>query len=230
MKVFTIKEFSEADSLVERLYEIIHEADEPNEGMLSTQGILLSKELVEKLWRPWQKTVRRNPAMRAISGTEDDITNVLLLLIEKFTPPSGLSFSKYPDWQVRNPQKSFDDWMCIVVANVVRDYARTLSRQPSTRALRLDHEPSPKRFLNEYMRSPISQRLSIRPPYTAKETVRKLLEHASTSLRGEQLRALAMWLEGGSFVEIGEALCCSGDEGRKLLRAAIAHLRRQFSS
>ena len=187
-----------------------------------------SKELVERMWPTWQRLVRRSPALRAVVGNDDDVTNIVLTLIEKITPPDGRALASYPSWQARYPEKQFDDWMRIVTANAVRDYVRALKRRPRTH-LSLDLSMSSTRLLNEFLRSSVSHQLSTRPPYTSKETVRQLLEFASQHLKETQVRALDLWLEGTDFQDMGRELGCDAASSRRHLRAALAQLRRKFA-
>jgi hypothetical protein len=115
--------------------------------------------------------------------------------------------------------------MRIVAANLVRDYVR---EQMGSRRANLD-EPSPKRILNEFSMSPALDELGVRPPMTAAQTARELLDFARTRLSPLQLRALALWLEGTSFDPMDQELEVAAGEGRKLLRAAVAVLRRHFA-
>lgn len=188
-----------------------------------------SYELIERLWPLWLRQVRGAPALRAMAGTDDDVTNIVVRLVEKLSPPDGRSLSSYPAWQRKNPDKAFEDWIRIVTANAVRDYVRELKRSPDCSTSLDDERISPQRILNEYLRSSVSGALSVRPPFTAKETARKLLEHARAWLREEQWSALRLWLAGSSFLEIAEGERCTSDEARKRVRSALALLRRQFS-
>jgi hypothetical protein len=116
--------------------------------------------------------------------------------------------------------------MRIVTKNAVRDFARTrLGPRPQSPG-----EPSRKRLLNEFASSPLVEELGVRPPLTAAQTARELLEFARARLSTPELRILSAWLEGASFDEIADDERLSPDEARKAVRAAIATLRRHFAA
>jgi hypothetical protein len=114
-----------------------------------------ARDLIGVLWPMWLRLVKASPAMRGMQATDDDVANVLLRLVEKIK--NGRSLGLYAPWRERNPDKSFADWVRIVTANAVRDYVKFHSRRPR---LELDGDEgtvaSPKRVLNEFMRSPAS--------------------------------------------------------------------------
>jgi hypothetical protein len=118
--------------------------------------------------------------------------------------------------------------MHIVVANAIRDHVRTTlgeSKAPRTDAL------SVKRLLNEFAASPALKELGVRPPITAAQTARQMLEFAERRLPPDQYLALTHWIDGASFAEIeaelGEA---APGQAQRLVRAAVATLRRHFSA
>jgi DNA-directed RNA polymerase specialized sigma24 family protein len=108
----------------------------------------------------------------------------------------------------------------------MRDYLRaqlgTRSKNPV--------DVSAKALLNEFVAMEGIEESGERPERTKAELVRKLLEYAVEHLPTAQVGALARWLEGQSAQEIGAALAVPADEAQRLLRAAIAALRRQFVS
>jgi DNA-directed RNA polymerase specialized sigma24 family protein len=70
----------------------------------------------------------------------------------------------------------------------------------------------------------------MRPPVTAQETARELLEFACEHLEPDQTQALDLWLQGASFEDLASAQSSSPEAARRVLRAAIARLRRQFGT
>jgi hypothetical protein len=68
-----------------------------------------------------------------------------------------------------------------------------------------------------------------RPPITAAQTARQLLEFARARLPADQLAALEQWVGGASFEEIQADLgLTDAVEARKKVRAACETLRRHF--
>jgi len=184
-----------------------------------------SRALVEHLWPSWVGMVRGSRSLGERSCTEDDIHDIVAKLVEKFSRADGRALKLFAPWSARNPGKTFADWMRIVTKNAVRDFVRAkLGPRPQS-----PNEPSRKRLLNEFASSPLLEELGVRPPLTAAQTARELLEFASARLSTPELRMLAAWLEGSSFDEIAESEGLSSDEARKVVRAAIATLRRHFA-
>ncbi len=178
--------------------------------------------LIEHLCPHWLRMLRSRPALAALGGHEDHVEAVMAALVAKIGRPRGRGLLRYPPWRQAHPDKDFADWIRIVTANAARDYVR--AHQGGSAA-----EPGVKRLLNEWSRSPLIDRLGIRPPITAAQTARQLLEFARAELPAEQWRALELWLEGSDFVEMGRRLALEPDAARRLVRAAVATIRRQFA-
>lgn len=59
---------------------------------------------------------------------------------------------------------------------------------------------------------------------------RRIVEYARDHLPEDQLAVLAGWLEGASFAEVASELQLADTRAaERLLRAALARLRRQFA-
>ncbi len=187
------------------------------------------RDLTAELWPFWHHLVRTSRAMGPLSRSEDHIRDVLTTLVEKISPEGGTALGLYPAWRAQNEGKTFEDWIRIVTAFTVRDFVRkSLGRS----RLKDPDVPSPKRLLNEFVTSPVADdpRLSTRPAFTAAQTARQLVEWAEGRLPQEQMRALILWMEGAELDEIGDELTNGDTEaGKKLVRAAVAVLRRQFA-
>jgi len=182
------------------------------------------RELVERLWKSWIAQARASRSMGTLARSDDHVLEVATRLAEKIGRKGAHALKLYGHWQERNTEKGFDDWMHIVVANVVRDYVREqLGREPADRS-----EPSAKRLMNEFAESTGLETTGVRPPFTAKETARQLLEFAAKHLPEEQLRALGLWLEGSAPEELDQELGTPPGRGRDLMRAAVAALRNEF--
>jgi DNA-directed RNA polymerase specialized sigma24 family protein len=163
--------------------------------------------------------------MGSFAKGEDHVHNVVVRLVEKIGRPDGRGVHLYPPWRSVHPDRTFADWMRIVVTNEIRDYVRSKVGSASSSP----EEPSVKRFLNGLASSPALEHLGVRPPITAAQTARQILEFGASHLPDAQLRALSLWLEHATFEEIGRDLGVPPDAARKLLRAAIAVLRRHFA-
>jgi uncharacterized protein (DUF2267 family) len=166
--------------------------------------------------------------MGSFARSEDCVRDVLANLVQKLGEDGARRLRTFPDWHARNPDKTFEDWARIVAANAIRDYVRTQLGAAATS----EGEPLPsaKRLLNEFSMSPRLDELGFRPPVTAAQAARQLLEYAEAHLPPAQCQALGAWLDGSTFEEIE---CDLGleepGEAKRLVRAAIAVLRRRFA-
>jgi hypothetical protein len=186
------------------------------------------RDLVETLWPVWMGLVRGSRAMASLARSEDDVHDVVLKLVEKVNRGGGRTLGRYRPWREQHPDKTFEDWMGIVVASSIRDHLR--GRLGPTRAPASPDDPSVKRLFNEFACSPALEQLGKRPPMTAAQTARQLLEFARTRLPLDQYDALTCWIDGATFSEIEEELGVEEPDGaRKLVRAGIAALRRHFA-
>jgi hypothetical protein len=187
------------------------------------------RALVAHLWPFWQHAVRTSRALGPLARSEDTVHDVVAALVEKLGPEAGAALGLYPAWRAANPDRTFEDWIRIITAYAVRDYVRRALGRGKTKDPEL---PSPKRLLNELATSPLADdpALAVRPSMTMAQTARQLLAWAEGRLAKDQLRALMMWMEGAEVDEIGEEMCAGDAEAaRKLMRAAVAVLRRHFA-
>lgn len=191
------------------------------------------KELTLHLWPHFQALVRASRAMGNMSKSDDHVHNVLTNLVDKLGTDGGRAITQFPRWKEQNAGKTFTDWIRIVTSYTVNDYVRAaLGRRKQASAPSEDPMPSIKRLLNEFASAPVSEDLygSNRPPFTAAQTARQLLDYAETALAPDQMKALSQWLDGASFEEMDAELKLEEDGSKKLVRAAIAVLRRRFAA
>lgn len=181
--------------------------------------------LIERLWPAWLQMIAADRSMRSLHSSEDDIRTVAIGLVEKLQKRQGHTLHLYRLWLERHPSKDFSDWMRIVTKNAVRNHvAARLGSAPR------DDGPSPKRLLNEYSSSKLLEEIRVTPKITASQTARELLEFAEVHLPAGQRRALTLWLQGMTFDDIALDLGVQPGEALRLQRAAVASLRREFSS
>ena len=185
------------------------------------------RTLLERLWPVWTQMVRSSRSMGSFAQSDDHVDAVVGRLIEKIARPDGRALRSYLDWQAAHGEQTFADWIRIVTKNAVRDHLRD---QLGTGKPAPAGEPSVKRLLNEFAVSPVlkSEEPGHRPPVTAAQTARELLEFAASRLPEGHLRALRQWLDGASFEEIGGAEGEPSAEARRKVRSGIAVLRRHF--
>jgi hypothetical protein len=184
------------------------------------------RRLLERLWPIWTEMVRSSRSMGSFARSDDHVDAVVGKLIEKIARPDGRALRRYLDWRAAHGAQTFADWIRIVTKNAVRDHLRDqLGTSTSTQS----GEPSVKRLLNEFAVSPAAaDEPGHRPPVTAAQTARELLEFAASRLPEGHLRALRQWLDGATFEEIGHAEGESPPDARRKVRAGIAVLRRHF--
>ncbi|MBL8741239.1 MAG: sigma-70 family RNA polymerase sigma factor [Myxococcales bacterium] len=208
----------------ERPHEETIRAAEPLARRAASGDSAAFKQLMAALWDPCVALVRGSAAMRSLGAGDDDAREVVTRLMAKLERDEHRTLQLYLDWASRHPDKSFGDWLRITVANVARDYGRERRGSEARRPA----EPSAKRLLNDLAQS-LPLELGARPPMTDAQTARELLEFARTRLPPKQLDALEGWLQGASYEALAEELALSGaDEAKRVIRAAVAVIRRQF--
>jgi DNA-directed RNA polymerase specialized sigma24 family protein len=186
-----------------------------------------ASEFTKLLWPVWMQMVRATGAMRTFRDGDDHVHNVALRLLEKLGTASAHALTLYQPWRARHVDKTFSDWMRIVVANTARDYVRAQSGRVSES--NPPQEISRKRLLNEFSLAPITETVGTRPPYTNLQTAKQLLEFATQHLEEDQLQALDLWISGADFDEIATELLIDTETARRLVRSAVAVMRRRFA-
>lgn len=213
-------------ALCERLAQRAYEGDEE-----------VWRELAEHLWPHFIGLVKGSRHMGGLAKNDDHVHNVVANLLDKLGTDGGRAITGFPRWKGDNPGKDFGDWIRIVTSFTVKDYVRQqLGRASGGGDKAGEQLPSIKRLLNEFATSPAGEESfgSARPPMTAAQTARELLDWADKTLPKEQMSALSAWLDGASFEEIDGLLAAGAqkklepDLGRKTVRAAIATIRRRF--
>jgi hypothetical protein len=135
----------------------------------------------------------------------------------------------FQPWADSNPGKDFGDWSRIVTVNVARDY---VSSRLGFAERGDDKAPLNKRMPNTLVSLLLGNddhRLAFRPLMTHAQLARELLEYAARSLDPAQFRALRRWMDGASFADLaGELGLAAPQDADKLVRAALARLRRHF--
>jgi DNA-directed RNA polymerase specialized sigma24 family protein len=168
---------------------------------------------------------RTNRAMGSYRA-EDDVRNVMAQVFERLRRHDYRALRTFAAWREKN-QKTFSDWITIVTVNVIRNYIVAKLGAPQA------DRSSVKQMVNTFADGlqldgdePI-----VRPQMTNRETAHQILEYAQDHLAEDQMAVLAGWLEGSSFDELAAELHLpDGRAADKLLRSALAKLRRQFGS
>jgi DNA-directed RNA polymerase specialized sigma24 family protein len=169
---------------------------------------------------------RTNRSMGSYRSSEDDVRNVMAQVFERLRRDDYRALRTFSPWRDKNATKTFNDWITIVTVNVIRNYITAKLGAP-----RVD-KTSAKQLVNTFARTlnldgdePI-----VKPKMTDRETANQILAYARDHLAEDQFAALAGWLEGTSFAELAKELGLPDARAAdKLLRSALAKLRRQFA-
>jgi len=186
------------------------------------------RELVGHLWTPALRIVATSRSMRRFGATPDHAKDVVTNVLGKLGDAGARGLKLYGPWRERSPDKTFADWIRIVLANAVRDYVRDHAAESPEAERR---ELSVTRLLNQFATSGAIEEIGERPAVTAAQTARQLRAYAERHLPEAELRVLMLWIEGSTFEEIAAEIGHGDAEAtRKQLRAAVAVLRRRFAA
>jgi hypothetical protein len=173
-----------------------------------------------------ERIARTNRSMGSYRESDDDVRNVMAHVFERLRRHDYRVLRMFSAWQDRNPSKSFQDWLTIMTVNIIRNYIT------SKLGARSQSGASLKQLVNTLADAlPIDGGgLSVKPQITTREAAQRVIEFARNALAGDQLAVLAAWLEGASFDEIAsERRLGDARAAERLLRAALARLRREFA-
>lgn len=187
------------------------------------------KELVARLEPMLLQLLRRSRTLGPLRTSIDDCRAVMVSVLERLTKDDFRGLRLFQPWVEANPGKDFGDWIRIVTVNLARDHMSARLGE----AGRADEAKLNKRMLNtlaSLLPTGEDQRLAFRPAMTDVQMARELLEYAARSLEAAQLRALRRWMDGASHDELAAELgLATARDADKLVRAALARLRRQFN-
>ena len=186
------------------------------------------QELVVRLEPLLVQLLRRSRTLGPMRHNLDDCRAVMISVLERLRKDDYRGLRLFQPWADANPGKDFGDWIRIVTTNMARDYVS--SRLGVERAD--DEPPLNKRMLHtlaSLLPGGEDPRLAYRPLMTHAQLARELLDYAARTLDPAQLLALRRWMEGASFDELATELdLATPRDGEKLVRAALARLRRHF--
>jgi len=191
------------------------------------------KELVVRLEPLLLQLLRRSRTLGPMRHNVDDCRAVMISVLERLSKDDFRSLRLFQPWADVNPGKDFGDWIRIVTVNIARDHV-SARLGGAARAGSADEAPLNKRMLNtlaSLLPGDDDHRLAFRPSMTNVQLARELLEYAARSLESTQLHALRRWMDGASFAELaGELGLANPRDADKLVRAALARLRRHFGA
>jgi hypothetical protein len=179
-------------------------------------------EFVTQLEPRVLRLLRRSRTLGPMRTNADDCRAVMISVLERLKKDDYRGLRLFQPWMDAHPGKDFGDWIRIVTINMARDHV----------SARLGGGGLNKRMLNtlaSLLPDGDDHRLAYRPAMTHEQLARELLDHAERALDTAQLLALRRWMEGASFGELAAELGASTPrEAEKIVRAALAKLRRQF--
>jgi len=188
-------------------------------------------ELVVRLEPLLLQLLRRGRTLGPMRHNVDDCRAVMISVLERLSKNDFRGLRLFQPWADANPGKDFGDWIRIVTVNIARDHV-SARLGGAARAGSDDEAPLNKRMLNtlaSLLPGDDDYRLAFRPSMTNVQLARELLEYAARSLESTQLHALRRWMDGASFDELaGELGLANPRDADKLVRAALARLRRHF--
>jgi DNA-directed RNA polymerase specialized sigma24 family protein len=165
--------------------------------------------------------LRRSRILGPMRHSVDDCRMVMTNVLERLKKDEFRGLRLFQPWSDANPRKSFGDWIRIMTANLARDHVS--SRLGGGLNKRLVNT------LASLLPADDDHRLAFRPAMTDAQLARELLDYAARCLDAIRLQALRRWLEGASLEEIASELGLpTARDGDKLVRAALAKLRRHF--
>ena len=190
------------------------------------------KELVVRLEPLLIELLRRSRTLGPMRQSVDDCRAVMISVLERLSKDGFRGLRLFLPWAGVNPGKDFGDWIRIVTVNIARDHVSARLGGAARAGASEDEAPFNKRMLNtlaSMLPGDDDHRLTFRLSMTDVQTARELLEYAARSLEPTQLRALRRWMDGASFDELASELgLASARDADKLVRAALARLRRHF--
>ncbi len=191
------------------------------------------RELIGLLWPELERQLLAGKTLRGLGRSDDHARNVAVLVLEKLGRDHCRALGLYETWAAARPEKTFGDWLRIVVTNTARDYLR----ERKGRAARTEEAAAggaiDKRLLHSLAALlpdeddlPAASALSQSSSYAAKQ----LLAWAEGHLSEDQREALRLWLAGDSFEEMASSLgVADAAASKRVLRAAVATLRRHVA-
>lgn len=180
--------------------------------------------LLRLLWERVDLRVVTSRFMGQLRGSNDDRREVVSRVFARLRRNELRALRTFPAWRDAHPDKTFDDWLTILVTNVIRDYvAERLGDLDASGA-------GLKRLVNTLAESLDGADVPLRPSITNTVAAAQLIAVAKQRLPADQQSALGGWLAGADFAELAARHGWSTDLARKKVRAAIARLRRELGT
>jgi DNA-directed RNA polymerase specialized sigma24 family protein len=161
-----------------------------------------------------------------LSRRDEDRRDIVVEVMDRLRQGGFRRLKAYLDSCAGRPSSSFKTWLATVTARAAIDHVRAHPEFSDTRG-RPGTEPSWVRVV------PMANvdAGTTTSDATTSAAASQLLERAKVELRGEQLRALSMWLEDASHADIAIELgLADPHEADRLVRSALKRLRDRFGA
>jgi DNA-directed RNA polymerase specialized sigma24 family protein len=180
------------------------------------------KELATRLEPVLLKLLGRSRILGPMRHNVDDCRAVMTNVLTRLKKDDFRGLRLFQPWIEANPKKTFGDWIRIVTANMARDHVSSRLGGGNKRLVNT---------LASLLPADDDNRIAFRPAMTDAQLARELLDYAARCLDAIRLQALRRWLEGASLEEVASELGLpTARDADKLVRAALAKLRRQFGN
>ena len=180
----------------------------------------------QRLWQQVEpilyRMLRRPAVLGRLSDSEDDCRNIVVEVMARLRTNGFARLARYAEARRAHPTLPFVGWLVVVAKRVAVDYVRGHEAYVDRRHDKGASSPGAWRAIDALQSE--SQLPGGRPPITSRGTAHELYAFASAELPHDQRMALAAWLEGATFGEIGGGK----RDAEKLVRAALGNLRRRF--
>lgn len=191
-------------------------------------------EAWEAFWVVLDPMLERIASSPQVSGKMsqdvDHCRNIVVEVMYRLKDDDFRRLRLYLGWRADRPDLTFEPWIRKVARRVTIDYMRGLGEYIDQRRKRDRKQGAPNaKWLHITALTSTSRLNGVRPAITNVNTALKMWLWARRKFPPEQVEALEHWMAGLGFEGIAETLKLEGaDRARKLVRAALQRLRREF--
>lgn len=186
----------------------------------------------QRMWSAIEPRLLRMVAQPRFLGRlgqrEDDCRNIVVEVLARLRADDFHRLRLYLDTRRENPDLKLMTWLRVVTKRVGIDYLRGHPDYIDRRR-QADHGSAPGEWVEAGTLPSGSKLHGERPPVTNRGTAQQLLRYAAGAIPEAQRRALELWVQSETYVEIARVLeLADAGEAERMVRAAIERLRRRF--
>lgn len=180
------------------------------------------------LWKAVEPTVwhitGRWQLVGQLSKRDDDRRNIVVDVMHRLQDDGHRRIRAFLAAEPSAAKSSFKAWLVTMTTRAAIDYLRAHPEFDAARG----RAGEARWFKVVPMSDPDGRSTVADAP--SKAAVSELLDRARRDLRNDQLRALSLWLEGGTHLEIEQELGLrDAGAGERLVRSALKKLRDRFA-